>query len=174
MKNIEIKARCPDLNALRQRLAERGIPRVEQMRQVDTYFAVSHGRLKLREVAGTQAQLIQYDRPDAPAAHPSDYVIAPVAEPRSLKDALARALGLRTVVEKRRELYLWGRTRIHLDEVTGLGSFLELETVIADQTQEAAEQECREVQAALEIREEELVSGSYADLLADGRRPEEE
>jgi adenylate cyclase, class 2 len=166
MKNIEIKARCPDLDAVRRRLAEGGLMPVERMRQVDTYFTVPHGRLKLREVDGKPAELIQYNRPDAVAAHPSDYVIAPVVEPSALKDALTRALGIRGVVEKRRELYLWGQTRIHLDEVAGLGSFLELETVIAGQTQAAAERECRAVQTALEIRKEELVSGSYADLLA--------
>ena len=70
------------------------------------------------------------------------------------------------MVDKQRELYLWRHTRIHLDEVAGLGPFLELETVVTDQTQEAAERECREVQAALRIREEDLVAGSYADLLA--------
>jgi predicted adenylyl cyclase CyaB len=136
------------------------------MHQIDTYFVVPHGRLKLREIEGERAELIHYYRPDTLVAHPSDYVIARVSDPGSLKDALSRALGLRVVVEKRRELYLWGHTRIHLDEVTGLGSFLELETVIADQTREEAERECREVQAALGIREEDLVSGSYADLLA--------
>jgi predicted adenylyl cyclase CyaB len=168
MKNIEIKARCPVLDTVRGQLAERGLMPVERMRQLDTYYAVPHGRLKLREVDGKPAELIQYNRPDAVAARPSDYVIAPVVEPSALKDALTRALGIRGIVEKQRELYLWGQTRIHLDEVAGLGSFLELETVIAGQTQAAAEQECRAVQAALGIREEDLVSGSYADLLADG------
>ena len=79
-------------------------------------------------------------------------------------EALARALGIRTVVEKQRELYLWGHTRVHLDEVAGLGPFLELETVITDQTQEEAERECREVQATLGIGEDDLIAGSYDDM----------
>jgi predicted adenylyl cyclase CyaB len=165
MKNIEIKARCPDLDAVRRRLAERGLMPVERMRQVDTYFAVPHGRLKLREVDGKPAELIQYNRPDAVAARPSDYVIAPVVEPNALKAALTRALGIRGVVEKQRELYLWGQTRVHLDDVADLGSFLELETVIAGQTQATAERECREVQSALEIQEGELLATSYVDLM---------
>jgi predicted adenylyl cyclase CyaB len=140
------------------------VPLAARMRQVDTYFHVHHGRLKLREIDDREAQLIQYERADRAAAHPSDYFVAPVEEPALLKQALTRALGVRAVVEKTRELYLWGRTRVHLDEVAGLGSFLELETVVGDQTVEEAEQECREVQAVLGVREEALVSGSYADL----------
>ena len=166
MQNIEIKARRTDLDAVRRRLAQLGILVARRMRQVDTYFIVLHGRLKLREIDGGEAQLIQYHRPDATEARASDYVIAPIPDPASLTEALARALGVRAVVDKQRDLYLWRHTRIHLDEVAGLGSFLELETVVTDQTQEDAERECREVQAAVGIPEEDLVPGSYADLLA--------
>jgi predicted adenylyl cyclase CyaB len=164
MTNIEIKARCAEPSQLRERLAEAGVPLAARMRQVDTYFHVHHGRLKLRETEGRDAQLIQYERADETAAHTSDYLIAPVADPGPLKEALTRALGVRVVVEKTRELYLSGCTRVHLDEVAGLGGFLELETVVTTQTVAAAERECREVQAALGVREEALVSGSYADL----------
>ena len=164
MKNIEIKARAADLSIVRHRLAQRGLTPAARMQQVDTYFTVPHGRLKLREIDGAEAQLIHYHRPDQAEAHASDYVISPVTEPSSLKEALARALGIRTVVEKQRELYLWGHTRVHLDEVAGLGPFLELETVITDQTQEEAERECREVQATLGIGEDDLIAGSYDDM----------
>ena len=166
MKNIEIKARCADLNAMRRLLKRRGLKLMSQMRQIDTYFAAPHGRLKLREVVGGEAELIQDDRPDALAAHPSDFMLALITEPEQVKEVLARALGVHAVVEKRRELYLWGYTRVHLDEVAGLGSFLELETLVLMRTAAVAEAECRQVQAALGIREEELVAGSYADLLA--------
>jgi predicted adenylyl cyclase CyaB len=167
MTNIEIKARCADPAAMRRRLAARGVAMAQRMEQVDTYFDVPRCRLKLREIDGREAQLIQYERPDQTAAHASEYVVAPVGEPAPLKQALTRALGLRGVVEKTRELYLWEHTRVHLDEVAGLGSFLELETVVTDQSREEAEQECREVQAALGIGNEELVVGSYMDLLAE-------
>jgi predicted adenylyl cyclase CyaB len=165
MKNIEIKARAGDLSVVRERLAQEGLTVVAQLVQVDTYFHAPHGRLKLREIEGEEAQLIHYHRPDQAEAHASDYVIVPVTEPGSLKAALGRALGVRVVVKKQRELYLWGHTRVHLDEVAGLGSFLELETVISSQTEEAAERECQEIQAALGITEQDLIEGSYADLL---------
>jgi predicted adenylyl cyclase CyaB len=169
MKNIEIKARAADLGAVRERLAKQGIMPAATLLQMDTYFDAPHGRLKLREIEGEEAQLIQYHRPDEAEPHASDYVIAPVVDPAALNEALARALGIHTVVEKRRELYLWGHTRIHLDEVTGLGSFVELETVVTDQTEEEAKRECQAVQAVLGIREPDLMRHSYADLTAAHR-----
>jgi predicted adenylyl cyclase CyaB len=170
MKNIEIKARATALRAVRHRLHKQGLTPAARLHQVDTYFNAPHGRLKLREIDGEEAQLIHYHRPDQAEPHASDYVIAPVADPAVLKEALGRALGIRTVVEKQRDLYLWGHTRIHLDDVTGLGSFLELETVLTDQTEEEAGRECREVQVALGIGEGDLIAGSYADLLAGMNR----
>src|SRR4051812_7272072 len=127
MTNIEIKARCMEPEAVRRLLAVRGVSLSRRMHQVDTYFHVPRGRLKLREIDEVEAQLIQYDRPDRAAAHASDYIVAPVSEPNPLKQALLHALGVHVVVEKTRELYLWGQTRVHMDEVTGLGCFLELE-----------------------------------------------
>src|SRR6476620_6549465 len=142
MTNIEIKARCVDPEAVRSRLAARSVSLSRRMRQVDTYFHIPRGRLKLRETDAAETQLIQYDRPDHAAAHASDYVVAPIGEPGPLKQALTLALGVRIVVEKTRDLYLWSHTRVHLDEVTGLGCFLELETVVTEKTVEQAEEEC--------------------------------
>jgi len=126
---------------------------------------VPHGRLKLREIDGATAELIQYARPDEPTARASDYVLALVTDPDRLRDALARALGVRAVVAKRRALYLWRHTRIHLDDVDGLGAFLELETVITDQSEAEARAEIAEAAAALGIRDEDRLAGSYVDLV---------
>jgi adenylate cyclase class 2 len=165
VNNIEFKARCWDLQAIRDRLAQRGVGLERRMRQVDTYFKVPSGRLKLREIQGGEAQLVQYFRADESAARQSDYVVVPVERPEELKGALGRALGVRVVVDKVRELYLWEHTRVHLDAVKGLGTFLELETVIRGQSVEEARGECERIQKALGIDAENILSGSYADLL---------
>ncbi len=165
--NIEFKARCPDPQRVRQRLADLGIPLARDMRQRDTYFVVPCGRLKLRRIDDSEAELIQYQRADRAAARQSSYQLVPVPEPDPLERALARALGVRVVVDKRRTLYLWGRTRVHLDQVRGLGSFLELETVVTDQSLEEARAECEAVRRELGVEEGELLSGSYADLLLE-------
>src|SRR5215204_3744415 len=128
-RNVELKAHDPDPartleRALAARAEDRGL-----IRQRDTYFAVRHGRLKLREEEPGGATLIAYDRPDAATERVSDYRLVPVAEPALLRDALVAATGVAVVVEKRRELLMWETVRIHLDEVDGLGAFLELEAV---------------------------------------------
>jgi len=165
VKNIEIKAHCEDLQAMRDRLRDQGVSLTRRIRQVDTYFNVPRGRLKLREIDDREAQLIHYHRPDVEGARESDYIVVPVIDPRSSKEALNRALGVRVVVEKVREVYHWDHTRVHLDEVKELGTFTELETVITDQTLREARSECDRIQRALGIGREAVVLVSYADLI---------
>ncbi len=109
------------------------------MHQVDTYFAVEQGRLKLREIVHTRpagettatAELIRYERPDEAGARVSAYERTELADPTETRAQLAAEHGIRGVVEKDRELWLVDATRIHLDRVVGLGDFVELETVCA-------------------------------------------
>jgi adenylate cyclase class 2 len=96
--------------------------------QLDTYFRVRQGRLKLRE-KDRGAELIYYERSDQAIDRESNYRIVQIEDSEALKDALAAALGVLVSVEKSRRLLLWHEVRIHLDEVPGLGSCLELEAV---------------------------------------------
>ena len=122
---------------------------------------------KLRQNDDEPAQLIHYHRPDEAGARESDYVLVPVEQPEKLENALTRALGVQVVGEKMRELYWSGRTRIHLDQVKGLGLFVELETVITDQSPEDAQAECERLQRDLGIQPDQIEPRSYADLLAE-------
>src|SRR5690349_10020729 len=127
--NIEIKARVSDFEhkcALAERLS--GAP-PQLITQRDTFFPCAHGRLKLRQLAENEGQLIAYSRPDTTGSKQSDYLICPTATPALLLETLGTALGTGVVVAKKRSLYLVGQTRIHLDQVEGLGTFLELEVV---------------------------------------------
>jgi predicted adenylyl cyclase CyaB len=171
MRNIELKARVADLDGARAvaRGLSGGNPR-ETMRQVDTYFAAPRGRLKLREIArdggASSCELIAYERADAAGPKSCTYDIAPVAHPAELKRTLARALGIRSVVDKRRELYLHKNVRIHLDRVERLGTFVEFEAVMSDATSAAdGEPLVRELMRQFEIGEGVLVRESYADLV---------
>src|SRR4051794_11233272 len=103
MRNIELKVPVTDLAAVRALLPGLGAVPAGLLWQVDTYFLVPNGRLKLREAE--TAELIAYSRPDDVGARVSEYLLAPVAAPGPLKEALARALGIRVVVGKRRELW---------------------------------------------------------------------
>ena len=168
-RNVELKAHDPDPGRTRQRALAAGAEDRGLLRQRDTYFAVPRGRLKLREEEPGGATLIAYERPDAAAERVSDYRLVPVAEPGPLREALAAATGVAVVVDKRRRLLIWETVRIHLDEVEGLGSFLELEAVAqpgSDLTRERAH--VAQLREALEIGDDALVEGSYADALRTG------
>jgi predicted adenylyl cyclase CyaB len=168
-RNIELKARLPDPVAAR-RVAEQICGEAEIQRQTDTYFHCAHGRLKLREIEGVGAQLIWYDRPDKAEPRGSDYLLTPVMEPAALRKALAMALGVRGVVRKNRRIYLSRNVRIHLDEVEGVGSFLEFEAVLDEQTDDAAgRRQVDELRLQFGIAVDDLLTGSYGDMLV---RPE--
>ena len=192
MHNLELKVRCPDaaaLAALAVAAQEQGAVYLRTMFQRDTYFVAPRGRLKLREwrreeagavadapgddaEAGEQGTvLIAYDRPDTTGPRISDYLLYPVPEPDRLRALLVQSLGARLVIEKRRRLYRWGNTRIHLDRVVDLGPFVELETIIEHfpgteaERQESAEAEHRQVIALLGLDQLPAIAGSYSDLL---------
>lgn len=164
-RNVEIKARVADLAAVERHAAGLATgPTV--IHQDDTFFAGSRGRLKLRELADGSGQLIHYQRPDAAGPKVSDYVLSATLEPATLREALTRAYGVLGRVKKVRRLYMAGRTRIHLDQVEGLGSFVELEVVLRED--EAADHGHREAQAlmrSLGIGADDCVEGAYLDLL---------
>ena len=131
--------------------------------------AAPRGRLKLRILGPRQGELILYHRADAAGPKTSTYRIAPTSEPEALREILTRVLPVRGVVRKRRWLYHVGQTRIHLDQVAGLGDFVELEVVLrADQTAEAGAAIARSLMQKLGIAESQLVKQAYVDLLAPG------
>lgn len=122
-------------------------------------------RLKLRTV-NERSELIAYQRPDATGAKTSDYEITPVAEPEALARTLKKALGSIGVVRKVRRLVLIGQTRVHFDEVDGLGRYLELEVVLRDeQGEEDGDRIATELRGLLDVRDDDLVEGAYFDLL---------
>src|SRR5262245_42488355 len=124
--NIEIKARARDFAEARRRAQVLSGGPAEVISQEDTFFNAPKGRLKLRAL-GDRAQLIYYERVDASGPKRSDYQVFETGNPDSLKATLTLALGLRGVIRKTRYLHLVGQTRIHLDDVEGLGQFIELE-----------------------------------------------
>ena len=164
--NIEIKARVRDLTGLRTRAEALSDTPVQVIPQEDTFFHTPKGRLKLRQLQPDLAQLVYYERPDQDGPKRSSYHIFETRDPASLKTTLSLALGVRGVVRKTRYLYLAGQTRIHLDDVEGLGQFMELEVVLGDGQSDADGQSIAEdLMARLGIQLEDLLEGAYMDLL---------
>jgi homotetrameric cytidine deaminase len=169
LANVELKARDPDPARTAARCRALGAEDRGILSQRDTYFTARGGRLKLREDGSGGGELIAYRRPDDAQAAESHYLLAPVSAPEELAEALASALGTVVVVVKRRRLFLWEGVRIHLDDVDGLGAFIEFEAVLPDAGDPAtAHAQVARLKAELAIGDDALVSVGYADLLLDG------
>ncbi|HJS29234.1 MAG TPA: class IV adenylate cyclase [Anaerolineales bacterium] len=165
-QNIEIKCRLTSL-AEAHRIAEEvsGGP-AELIDQVDIFYHSEGGRLKLRVFGEESGELIFYRRPDQAGPKLSNYSIFPTDSPASLDRVLAPALGVRGTVKKRRWLYRVGQTRIHLDEVEGLGCFLEFEVVLAEsQDPDEGREIANQLIGRFGLSLDRLVEQAYIDLL---------
>ena len=165
-RNIEIKARIAGIDAILPLVQAVATAGPEHLQQDDTFFATPQGRLKLRQFASGQAQLIAYARADSTGPKLSDYAIAPVDHANELRAVLTRALGPKGRIVKDRIVYWSGATRIHLDRVDGLGEFLELEVVLSDgQTEVEGQAVAQALLDRFGIAPHQLVAGAYLDLL---------
>ena len=163
--NIEIKARARNFEEIKSRAETMSDTPVQVIQQEDIFFFTPQGRLKLRILAD-HAQLIYYARPDQQGPKRSDYHLARSDDPENLKRVLELAYGVRGVVKKRRYLYLVGQTRVHLDDVEGLGQFMELEVVLQEGQSDAEGQSIAEsLMDALGVEKTDLLDGAYMDLI---------
>src|SRR4030066_1012879 len=128
--NIEIKARVHDVKRLQQKVEQLSDSPCQVILQKDTFFNCPNGRIKLRELGPKHGQLVYYVRQDITGPKHSEYKKFETEAPASLKIILSEAFGVRGVISKVRYLYLVGQTRIHLDDIKGLGKFMELEVVL--------------------------------------------
>ena len=164
--NIEIKARVRDFESLKQVATDLSDTVCQVIPQEDTFFNCPQGRLKLRELGPHLGQLIYYQRQDITGPKHSDYSIFETDDPAQLKLILKEAYGIRGVVSKTRYLYLVGQTRIHLDDVNGLGKFMELEVVLqTGQTDAEGQAIAEKLINALGIEEIDLIDSAYIDQI---------
>lgn len=164
MRNIELKARLRDRSRALATCERIGAEPQGDFHQVDTYFPVPNGRMKLRECDPGEDYLVYYQRPDVADSKASDYAIE-AASP-TLKETLAAALGTIGVVDKLRSLWLWHNVRIHIDYVAGLGDYLEFEAVLSPGFDDRdGLDKLAFLREAFEIANTDLETGSYMDLL---------
>jgi len=164
--NIEIKARASDFEGLRHKAEQLSDTPCQVIPQVDTFFICSHGRIKLRELGPTRGQLVFYLRQDINGPKHSDYQIFDTDNPEGLKTIMTGAYGVREVITKVRYLYMVGQTRIHLDDVRGLGKFIELEVVLnPGQSDEEGQMIAEDLRLKLGIQQDDLIDNAYIDML---------
>jgi len=165
---VELKARVDDLEIIRDKLIQFRAEQIGVFHQIDTYYEVCPGRLKLREVEGeTDAELIYYERENIAEPKRSSIFILKIPQPHTFKQIIERVTRTKTVVDKVREIYFFGGIQIHLDTVKNLGSFIEFELVTSQDSEQQKTDLSRleKFRERLNIDQRCLERLSYADLI---------
>lgn len=164
--NIEIKARSKNLSLVRKILKSKKAVFKGVDHQIDTYFKVNSGRLKLRE-GNIEKHLIHYDREDKVGPKQSNVTLYKFDIKSSLKELLTKSLGVLVVVDKQREIYFIDNVKFHLDNVKNLGSFIEIEAIDKDKSysSDTLLEQCNFYLNLFDISKKDLISVSYSDLL---------
>ena len=164
--NIEIKAKSNNQDAIREILKSKNADFKGVDHQIDTYFKVNNGRLKLRE-GKIENHLIHYQRKNKEGPKQSDVTLFKSDPKSSLKEILTKALGILVVVNKKREIYFIDNVKFHIDIVEDLGTFVEIEAIDNDGTigKDKLLEQCQFFLDLFKISQEDLISVSYSDLL---------
>ena len=168
INNIEIKAKSNNHDKIREFLKSHNADFKGIDHQIDTYFKVNKGRLKLRE-GNIENFLIYYERENKEGPKQSNIILFKSASGSSLKSILISANGVLTVVDKKREIYFIENVKFHLDTVQGLGMFMEIEAIDKDGDigKEKLLEQCNKYLKYFEISKSDLISVSYSDLLLE-------
>ncbi len=164
--NVEIKARCADHAAIRKVLLAKNAVYKGTDHQIDTYFIVPHGRLKLRE--GTiENCLIHYQRSNQEGPKESHVTLFQSPADPALKEVLTKALATLAVVDKQRGIYFVDNVKFHLDTVLNLGTFVEIEAIDMDGTlgKDKLQEQCNHYLKLFAITEDDLIAESYSDMV---------
>ncbi len=165
---VELKAEVDDLAIIRDMLVYIRAEKIGVFHQIDTYYSVPKGRLKLREVEGkTDAELIYYERENVVEPKKSYVFILSIAEPKTFKRILERIMTVKATVDKIREIYFYKGIQIHLDKVEGLGAFIEFERTTSEDPKRQRKdlQKLEKLRKAFKISPESLERFSYSDLI---------
>ena len=164
--NIEIKAKCNDHEKIRSILKSHNADFKGTDHQIDTYFKVNNGRLKLRE-GNIENFLVFYEREDKEGPKQSDVILFKSDPNSSLKEILLTSLGTLVVVDKQREIYFIENVKFHIDTVKNLGTFMEIEAIDSNGSfgKEKLLEQCQNYLDLFSIPKNDLISVSYSDLL---------
>ena len=166
--NIEFKAKASHIEQLEEKLLTLHPTFIGEDHQIDTYYNVLEGRLKLRE-GNIENALIWYNREDLAGAKQSDILLYQHEPDEALKKILLKLHGIKTVVDKLRKIYFVDNVKFHFDRVEALGTFIEVEAI--DDTGnigiEKLKNQCNFYIDFFEIKEEDFMKKSYSDMLME-------
>jgi len=164
--NIEIKAKSMNQDYVREILKSKNADFKGIDHQIDTYFNVPFGRLKLRE-GNIENSLIQYDRENKDGPKQSNVILYKSTPNSSLKEVLTKSLGILVAVDKQREIYFIDNVKFHIDVVKDLGTFVEIEAIDKNPSigRDKLLEQCNYYLSIFKISNQDLISVSYSDLL---------
>jgi len=164
--NVEIKAKCHNPNKIREILESKNAENKGLDNQIDTYFKVNFGRLKLRE-GNIENYLIHYYRENKKDPKESHVLLFKSDSKSNLKEILTTSLGILTIVNKKREIYFIGNVKFHIDDIINLGSFIEIEAIDYEGNigRDRLLEQCHYYLDLFNINREDLIDVSYSDLL---------
>ena len=168
--NIEIKAHCANPEKVKHLLEAKQADFKGVDHQIDTYYKVPKGRLKLR-TGNIENTLIHYERDNQAGPKQSNVALYKNEADSSLGEVLRKALEVLAVVDKKRAIYFIGNVKFHVDEAEGLGSFVQIEAIDSDGSLgvEHLQMQCRRYMDYLSIENQDLIEQSYSDLLLKSR-----
>lgn len=166
IRNIEFKAKVDALEPYENRLLELQPVFKGLDHQVDTYFNVPKGRLKLRE-GNIENALINYEREDQAGSKLSSVILYRHQPDPALKSILTHQLGIKMVVDKMRKIYFIENVKFHFDQVKGLGTFLEVEAIDSEgaYSLEKLQEQCDHYQQLFNLQPNKMMQQSYSDML---------
>lgn len=166
--NLEIKVPVKNLKKLIEIVEKEGGSKIYSSRQIDVYYKLENGRLKIRNSSGEKS-IIFYKRIEDGSERWSDFEVIKIEKPEVWIKFFDRFLQRLVVVDKHRTLYHLFNTRIHFDKVKGLGNFMELETKVLNGKSQARK-EFQKILKLLELNPENQILNSYSDLILSKRK----
>ena len=168
IKNFEFKAKVDKLSDFENKLLILNPKFIGLDHQIDTYFEVPKGRLKLRE-GNIENSLINYDRKNVAGSKQSDVILYKHEANKALKDILVHQLGIKIIVDKKRKIYFIDNVKFHFDEVERLGTFIEVEAIDNQDsfTTEELKELCDFYFDFFELEKSQIIEKSYSDLVME-------
>lgn len=184
MLEIEIKAKIESIDSLRKKLLRQEFTPLYAIREADTYyngvnrnFAQTDEALRVRQTElagdGERRAFVTYKGPKLDAGSKVRKELEVTVSDGSVMGELLRSLGHEAVLEvvKAREYFQKGKMIACLDEVVGLGSYMELEIVTEEGGGYTLERDMLlETLDSLDVSREACTRKSYLELLLEKKK----
>lgn len=166
--NIEIKAKSENPGKIKEILNHLGADYKGTDHQIDIYYNTMNGRLKLRK-GSIENNLIYYERKNTEGLKRSEVILMDADPNSKLEKILKSSIGIKVIVDKKREIYFIENVKFHIDEVKNLGNFIEVEAISrnGEKTNEELTKQCTYYKNLFEIKDKDLIKYSYSDMILE-------